>query len=275
MRRGEERGGVDEPEAAAVSGRRTFLGVGIGCALPLIAGTGLMRVGGVLASGQDVSASDPVWEHIASEAWRACQEVQGPFGVRGEHVRRLASQTDLFAVHLRGRGLDQAVDDEVERLLRERGREGAALEILDHYHDPLGIARRVPHRGTGHQPDPASVAACLDRLRARGTVTTLRARRGALERAAARLDRQIASGTVRLQPAMMDGQKPGDDFQGLPDPQLTPEDLCRMLDDIVAACTVLMAALELAKQGQAAVAIGAIQALAVALIVVCCRSRAE
>jgi hypothetical protein len=283
MRRGLELGAAGDRDAVPAGdrdavpapGRRTFLGVGIGCALPLIVGPGLVGASGLLQPGQGADAADPIWDHIASEAWRTCQEVQGPMGVRGEHLRRLGSQIDLFAVHLGGCGFDRKVDDEIGRLVRERGREGAAFEILDHHRGTPAVSRFVPRRRPKPDLDPEKVALCLDEMRGRGVVKTLRLRRGALERAAARLDRQIASTTGRALPASMVGQKPGDDFPGLPEPQLTPEDICDMLRALVVACTVAMAMFTIAGQLEVLPAIQALQALAEVLIFTYCGSRNE
>jgi hypothetical protein len=275
MRRGQEHGRAGESAAVAAPGRRAFLGAGIGCALPLVAGTGFVRAGGFLQAGAGGADSDPVWEHIAAECWRTCQEIQGPLGPRGEHVRRLASQVDLFAAHLRGCGLDRHVDDEVRRIVRERGRDAAAFEIVDHHRATIGHSRRVPRRGPDPDIDPAKVAACLDAVLVQGTARVWRSRRAALDAAAARLDGELATAAGRVRPVSLVGQKPGDDFPGLPDPQSTPEVLCNMFQDIVVGCTVLMVVLTFAGQLEALPAIQALQAAAEVLALGFCRARNE
>jgi hypothetical protein len=159
MREGLNRGRAVEAGDVTVPGRRTFLGVGIGCALPLLGGVGLVRMGELAAAVPATDRVDPVWEHIAAEAWRTGQEAQGPLGVRGEHVRRLASLVDLYAVHLRGRRLDLSLDDEARRLVRERGREGAAFAIVEEHRGHAERFRPLPRR-VPEPLDPVRVAAC-------------------------------------------------------------------------------------------------------------------
>jgi hypothetical protein len=236
MRRGLEQATAGERDGVQAPGRRMFLGVGVGCALPLIVAPGLVKASGALQSGQDAAAADPIWDHIASEAWRTCQEAQGPMGVRGEHVRRLASQIDLFAVHLRGRGLDRRVDDDIRRMLREQGRESAALEVIERHGQGFG-PDRPGHRGRSAAADPARVAACLDLLASRGSSRSLRSRRAALDRLGLQLDREMAASHGRVVSAVATGQKPGDDFLGYP--EQPPPNLCEMLEFLIVATVVL------------------------------------
>jgi len=249
--------------------RRTFLGATLGCALPVVAGAGILKAHGVVATSQGRTMTDPVWEHLESEAWRTYREVKGPFGVTGEHVRRIGSHLDLFAVHLRGSGFDGALDGEVRQLLAERGSEGAALALIDRLGDASVTARTAQRASL----DPAKVAASLDRLAAKGAVPTIREWRPGLERAAAMLDRQRQDAAGRLRTAAASTQKPGDDFQGLPDPPLTPENLCHMLEGLIVGCNILVAVLALA--GVTAEVAAALEAVVAALGAVeyfCCRT---
>jgi hypothetical protein len=190
MRRGDEHGAACGREEVPAPGRRTFLGVGLGCAVPLIVGTGLGRAG-ILPVRQDGGGSDAVWGHIASEAWRASREMQGPLGPRD----------------------DRRLDEEVRRLVRERGRDAAAREVVSRCQDDPGIPRLG--RGRAMTPDAVRMATCLDELVARGCARSLRSRRASLEQLAAVLDRTAIATPGRVVPAA--GQKPGDDIGGYPE----------------------------------------------------------
>jgi hypothetical protein len=227
MRRGEECRVTGEPEAVPVAGRRAFLAMGVGCALPLAVGAGIVKAGGLARPLQDGAAPDPIWDYIAAEASRLAEEVRGPLGVRGEHLRRLAAQLDLAVVHLRGRGEDRQVDDEVRRLLRERGRYAAALDVIDARRTGARRPDRRPVRSL--EPDVEKMARRLEHLGSKGTVKSLRAHRAPLERLAAQLDRELAERTGR--PVTV-RQKPGDDFGGFPPPP-PPLGFCESLEIMI------------------------------------------
>jgi hypothetical protein len=246
--------------------------VGLGCALPLIVAPGLAKASGILRAAQDADA-DPVWDHIAAEAWRTWQEARGPMGARGEHVRRLASQIDLLAVHLQGGGLDRRVDDEVRRMVRERGREAAAFELIDRHGKgavPLGP---LPQGAAQRAADPARLATCLDHVSSRGIAASLRARRAALDRLGLQLEREMAASAGRFQPVAATLQKPGDDFLGYPEE--APPNLCEVLEFMILGS--LVAGVVLGSMGVApgAAAAGWINALSETLYFAFCRQDLE
>ena len=255
--------------------RRTFIGVGMGCAVPLLAGAGLVSKGGLLASGgaarEPRGAPDRIWDHIASEAWRTSQEAQGIMGARGEHVRRLASQLDLFAVSLDARSISHDLDDELSRRLREEGRESVAADIIQRHREFTG-GRRASRGGFERQLDPAALADCLDRLNARGAVPSLRSKRGALERGAMRLDRDARDSGGQVRQVTAAGQKPGDDFlpPGYPDSP-TSLGLCASLEFLMLEFAVLETLLTIMGIIPAAIAAGAVNNLCEVLWFMFCR----
>ncbi len=259
-------------ESVQAPGRRTFLGVGIGCAAPILFGNGILGATSLLASSRAAGATDPVWDHIASEAWGICRAVHGSRGASGEHVRRLASGIDLFAVHLRGSGVEPLIDGDVRQRVREQGRESVALELVSRYRDAIERRAGAAGHAAGLVPEPGRVSRCLDELVSVGMVKSLRSRRPSLEREAARLDRDMLARSGMARPANLPGQKPGDDFLGYP--EVPPPDLCELLQFIVVACTVATAVLAAAGQLEALPAIQGLQAACEALLFACCQNRA-
>ncbi len=237
MRQVQQRAAEDERGRPSGSSRRAFLGVGVGCAVPVLLGSALGGARSLSSAVRDRSRADPVWGHLAAEAARTWREVRGPHGVRGEHVRRLASQIDLFAVHLQELGDDRRVDEEVRALVEARGREGAAVEIFAHYR---GLADSsgsdAPSLGAS-APDIARLATCFEDLVSQGSARGLRARRAALEGLASHLDRLAAPGAVTVVKAAA-RQKPGDDFLGYPEVPPTGN-ACDMLQFLVLTFMVL------------------------------------
>jgi hypothetical protein len=229
-------GGVDRETDGSVPDRRTFLGVGLGCAVPLVAGLGPVMGGRLVHEAQEAVAPDSVFEHLAAEVWRTGHEVHLANGVRGEHLRRLAGHLDMFAVHLRARKDDELLDEGIRRAVREHGREALVQRVSQLYQGdaaewgaPLGRVRRL---------DPPVTARVVEHMQARGAVATLRAHRGALEKLARTLDatRTVCDSTTAT---LASGQKPGDDFLGYG--EMRDYDGCTMLKALAMACTLLAA----------------------------------
>jgi hypothetical protein len=227
--------GAGCPSAPAVSDRRKFLGIGLGCAVPLVAGIGPTMGGGrVLHEFQETVAPDAVFEHLAGEVWRIGHEMHGVNMVRGEHVRRLAGHLDVFAVHLRARRDDEQLDAEIRRAVSEHGREALAERTVLRYRED-GADWRPPF-GPDRRLDPAAALRVVDQVHARGAVAVLRAHRAAMERFARSLDgARTVCGAAPV--TLAAGQKPGDDIMGYGD--VRDYDGCTMLRAAAAACTLL------------------------------------
>jgi hypothetical protein len=213
-------GAESDALAGRVQNRRSFLGAGLGCAVPLAVGLGSSSGERLLGGAQGDEADDPVFGHLADQAWRTAQEVQVA-GLRGEHLRRIADQLDIFAVHLRGRGGDRAMDDEVQRRVRERGRDGVVADVLDRCRE-----RAAPSAGPRRTSliDEKTAGMAVDHVAARGSVKALRSHRTSLEKLAVLLDRSRPHDGGRVLPVH---QKPGDDFLGYPD--VPSADWCDLL----------------------------------------------
>lgn len=197
--------------------RRTFLGLGVGCAVPLLIGGTMGDASPAVARTSGQPSADPVMDHINRELMRVYREMRGAASIRGEHVRTLAGHLDLLGAHLHGRKDDGRVDAAIRRRLREKGREATAQELVAGYGD-LAAGLSAQYGMVWHGiPDQIGAGAALDVLAAQGIVATLRGHRVGLHGLAAAIDRAAAArGAGPVVIALR--QKPGDDFLGYPQP---------------------------------------------------------
>lgn len=248
-----EGGHWDNGEVARAHGtdRRTFLGIGVGCALPLLVGGALRTVdaGTLLSTNQP--PNDHVFEHVQRELLAACQSAKGPAGIRGEHVRTVAVNLDLVGMHLHRTGHAARADRAFEARIRERGR-GSVLQDLDAMWSEARNAITTRH-GLAHVADldPAVSLGAMDEVTAKGVVRTLRAPRVHLSRLAAWMDRP--GGQVCPYPRMVTvGQKPGDDFLGYPELQVPDMSWCEFLTALVCSIELTVLALGMIVGGSSA-----------------------
>lgn len=207
----------DQQTTTSRSDRRTFLSLGLGCAVPLLVGGGVLDATGTLADWERPASADPVMDHISRELMRAYNEMRGPAGVRGEHVRTLAANLDLLGAHLEGRGDDRRLDAVLRRRIRENGREGTVQELSARYAD-LVVGLSLQHGVVSRvETDDQRSLAALDSLVTHGVVGRLRGSNSGLRQLAANIDR--AKAVQHAKPvAVVLRQKPGDDFLGYPPP---------------------------------------------------------
>ena len=101
--------------------RRRFLFTGVGCVVPLLAGTTFGRTATVwpLAAPAQASGTDAILNHIHREALKVCKGMQGVAGVTGEHVRGFAVNLDLLAAYL----LEKGYERQLEAQLRDLGKQ--------------------------------------------------------------------------------------------------------------------------------------------------------
>ena len=207
---------------AARPGRRAFLRMGAGCALPLLAGGAAASpvADGVVEAAPSVpgqDATDPVLACLEQELARTYHAMRGPSGVRGEHVRSLAANLELTAACLEAQQVAPRAEAAIRRRLAAVGRDVAAQEFLAAFR---GVAAGLTqHYGIVPRPAPdaSRLAAALEQVGARGLSLNLRGHRAHLHRLAADIDGAEALRRGGLKPVLV-RQKPGDDFQGLPEP---------------------------------------------------------
>jgi hypothetical protein len=240
-----------------VPDRRSFLRVGAGCALPLLAG-GMVTGRGTAEAAEasqrltERDSTDPVPTHVQRELARTYHAMRGPAGIRGEHVRSLAANLDLLGAWLRSRNDDARADAALRKRIEENGREATAQECLAAYgeiaaevHLQYGVAPRAGR-------DMSRAAEALDSVAAQGVFSAVRGHRAALNTLAAIVDR---AETVRAaKPTrLMVHQKPGDDFLGYPPGSvLDGLTLCQHLQALQWSLELLAAVLALVTGGAAA-----------------------
>jgi hypothetical protein len=215
------------PASPAID-RRRFLYAGVGCVVPLLAGTTLGRTAAAwpLAAPATPSETDAVLNHINRELLRVCKGMQGVAGVTGEHVRGFAANLDLMMAYLVDKGHDRRLEAHLKDGQSRLGRDGFAHELLTRQAE--AIAATAERYGIVNRTrlDLVEMGAALDAASEKGITTIMRESAPGLRALAARIDRSRAvrdPGVVRVR------QKPGDDFGGyVPPPMLTCKDL-RML----------------------------------------------
>jgi hypothetical protein len=203
--------GIQTDEAAGHEGlsnpeRRTFLGVGIGCAAPLLIGSVAGASGAVLAARPGIGGTEHVCEHAARELLRVHAALRGPQGVRGEHVRAIGTNLELMAACVASHGRD--IDGELRARVHDRGEQAVLAELQSRRGEVVALAEK---HGIAFRPctDADQASRALSALVEDGVADTLRGGRLVLNRLGNRLDRQ-ARGVV---PAAL-RQKPGDDIGG-------------------------------------------------------------
>jgi hypothetical protein len=262
------------PPIAPRPGRRAFLRMGAACAVPLFVGGPPRDASGAVARSLPHSlkqtAFDPVLDHIRRELVRTYHGMLGPGGIRGEHVRGLSANLELFGVCLQSRAGAARADDALRQRIEEKGREATAQECLRAYDDlaveinlQYGVVSRADH-------DVSRAAAALDSVAAQGVVSTVRGHRAALNRLAAALDRAEAMRGAKSK-ALAVRQKPGDDFMGYSvGSALDALTLCQHMEALSGAVGMLAAFLALLGDGPAAAALAlAVEVLALLKSIPC------
>lgn len=215
--------------------RRTFLGVGIGCAAPLVLTAPLARV---VARGTSAArgtpADDPLLDHLRIEAFRNYRRARAWAGqtgaIPGSHLRSVASQIGLLEGYMAGRGDDRHLEEVLRQRVASDGPEGAVWSLGDSYSalkESLSL-----HEGVTlpDAPDAGRGAAALEVLQRRGVRRATRVLRQWFEQEAARAETAAGRGTV-----IPVRQKPGDDFLGPDDYReirLTCDDINVLIDII-------------------------------------------
>ena len=203
--------------------RRAFLRAGAGCALPLLAGS-VLATRGVTTRATGIpparpipqDAVDPVLAHIEQELVRVYHAMRGPSGVRGEHVRAIATNLELTATCLESHPAAARAEAAIRRQVAANGRDGAVragLMAHDQLVADLGLQFGIAPTPA---PDAARLAEAIDRIVAGGLRLGLRGHRARLNRLAAMIDRDEASRAAKASPLNV-RQKPGDDFLGFPE----------------------------------------------------------
>lgn len=130
--------------------RRNFLGVGLGCAAPLLlatplgaAGTRVLAAASLAKTGASSKDDDPVAQHILDEIL-AVDRLAKSGKLRGEDVRSVAANLRFLSVHLRSKGSDKKIDSMLQRLVRDNGPEATTQQAL-HAYARLGEKLRADH----------------------------------------------------------------------------------------------------------------------------------
>jgi len=204
------------------TGRRAFLRVGAGCAVPLLAGgvlatRGMARAEETAAPGPiEQDAVDPVLAHVEQELSRTYHAMRGPTGVRGEHVRTIAANLDLVGACFESGRAAARPDTAIRRRLAEHGRDATVRDGLAAY-DRLLEELALQHGIVPGRPlDAARLAAALDTVAADGCRLQIGGHRARLHRLAAEIDSARAKRAAIAHPRLL-RQKPGDDFMGYPE----------------------------------------------------------
>jgi hypothetical protein len=237
--------------------RRAFLRVGAGCAVPLLAGgvlasRGLARAEEAAAPGPIVGqdAVDPVLAHVEQELARTYHAMRGPTGVRGEHVRTIATNLDLVAACLESGRAAARAEAAIRRRLAEHGRDATVQEGLAAY-DRLLEELALQHGiAPGRSPEIARLTDALDTIGAHGLRLKIHGHRTRLNRLAAEIDRAGATRDAKASPLLV-RQKPGDDIGGYPEippsAGMTPCEFLAWLESYLAliAAVMVLSGLEL------------------------------
>ncbi len=222
--------------------RRAFLRVGAGCAMPLLAGgvlasRGLARAEETAAPGPIVGqdAVDPVLAHVEQELARTYHAMRGPAGVRGEHVRTIATNLDLVAACLESSRAAAQAETAIRRRLAEHGLDATARDGLAAYDRLLEDLVLQHGIAPGRSPEIARLTNALGTIGADGLRLKIRGHRTRLNRLAAEIDRAGAMRDAQARPQLV-RQKPGDDFMGYPEipPRagVTPCEFLRVAPDV-------------------------------------------
>jgi hypothetical protein len=190
--------------------RRTFLGMGVGCAAPFLLGAIPGGQGILLAAPQGGrSTTDQICEHAARELLRVHGAMRGSSGVRGEHLRSIGANLDLATACVLSHEGD--VDGLIRARVRERGEQAVLTDVLSRHRE---VAALVQQRGLTLRAelDAGRASYVFSRLVEDGVGDSLRAGRLLLNRLANRLDRTEGDRPGVVMAALR--QKPGDDFLG-------------------------------------------------------------
>ncbi len=193
--------------------RRQFLSAGAACAVPIFAGTSFGRAewGWPMAAQSQPSETDPVIDHVARELVRVCRAMQGVEGVKGEHVRTLASNLDLVAAHGLQAGLDPKLAAALNEGVGRSGREGFAQDLMMRHVEAIASISERYGLKSRSQLDLGRMAEAID-LAGRQDFTPVfeRAARG-LARLGAEFDR---GRLAQVRVVRVGEQKPCDELGG-------------------------------------------------------------
>jgi hypothetical protein len=243
--------GQPGPATAGRPGRRTFLRMGAGCAVPLLAGEWSTGAGSRSAQPQEPAWSDPVLEHIRQELVRTYRGVRGAASARGEHVRTLAVNLDLMGAYLQSRQHGERADAALRRRVEEKGREATAQELMAAYGDvavEIGVQYDLASRAAR---DVHGACVALDAVSTHGIMAFLRGPKAALYKLASRLDRADPAYGAKAN-LLLVRQKPGDDFLGYPPIPFHDVTWCEFLTNLVRAVQTTAAILGVLGFGPAA-----------------------
>jgi hypothetical protein len=236
-------------------GRRAFLRLGAACAWPLLVESGISAEEGRGTGPGSQERADIVLDHIRLEVVRTYHGIRASGSARGEHIRGLAANLDLFGAHLESRKDGAKADAAVRRRIRERGREATAEELTAGYRDvatenslQLGVASHA-------ERDPSGAASALDAVAASGIVAVVRGHKAALHRLAAVLDRMDLRSRQYAAPRVV-RQKPGDDIMGYPEIPYVEMTWCEFLTKLVRSLQLSAALLGLIGESAAAGVLG-------------------
>lgn len=225
--------------------RRTFIGVGLGCAAPLLLGTPLAEAASSVFTGQTgAKSNDPVLAHLRREALQAYRRARASVDetgrIPGEHLRALGANIGLAQAYLAGKGDDVRADESLRLRVGRDGRDAVVLKLTDGYRGLRENLKAQDRVILPAEPDFASAGAALDFLQQAGVRRTTRLLRQWALHQAARADR--ADGRMTRIPVVL-GQKPGDDFLGYSEAEIddiTCHDVSLMVDSIMLAAALFV-----------------------------------
>lgn len=226
------------------SSRRVFLGVGLGCAAPLLLRTPWLDAAGVaLARPPQGPGEDAILERLRIEAlgnYRRARETASATGrVTGEQLRGIAAHAGLLQAWLSAKEADTRLDEALRGRVQREGRDATTLALTQRYGQVREQFAAKHGLDLPQPPDFAAASIAVDVLRRKGVkhTTALLARWVRWE--ARRADRAAGATQPTQRPASV-MQKPGDDFGGYPDPNFnfTCQDASIMVH-ILALCAAL------------------------------------
>lgn len=191
--------------------RRRFLHAGAACVVPLLAGTTLGRtaLAWPFAAPAQTSETDAILNHINRELLKTCKGMQGVAGIKGEHVRTMAANLDLMAVHLIEKGHDRQLEATLKDGVSRLGRDGFAQELLTRQAEVIAATATQNRIANRARLDLMETAAALDLALQQGFAPVLQRSAPRLAALAAAIDRARQQQGAAVRTA---GQKAGDDF---------------------------------------------------------------
>lgn len=199
--------------------RRTFLGVGLGSAAPLLLGTPLLQAAERQLPAGRPQAGEEVLDFVRDEALRiyhrARRAIQATGRVPVDQLHALSAQVGLLDAYTVAHGDDQRFDRELRQALEGDGRDAMVVRMQEAYRsvqERVGVEMGL---ALPAEPDFARASTAIDALQKHGLRRTLQAARYYAEQEARRGERPV--GLPAAIP-VVHRQKPGDDFGGYPVP---------------------------------------------------------